>query len=394
MLHDKYHGIRWFPRRTAAPRGAGLWYVNHAVWAKGELMRIGIPREIKTLEGRVGLIPAACDELQRHGHRVCIESGAGLLSGYSDEQYRALGVDVVPDALGVYACAELIIKVKEPVEGDLALLRREHTLFCYLHLAANRALAERLCAIGLTALAFETVSENAALPLLAPMSDIAGRLSVQIGATLLQQVHGGKGLLLGGLPAAERGQVVILGAGVAGGSAASVAAALGALVTVFDIKRERLEQMRALGNNVTALYPYADSLDAAVRTADLLIGATLLPGRRAAHLVSAAQVRAMMPGSVIVDISVDQGGCIETTRPTSYADPTYVVDGVVHFAVTNMPGAVPRSASQALSAAILPYAQQLAAGDWVHNTALNAGVNVRGGEMVHPGLREEFLNNT
>jgi len=203
-----------------------------------------------------------------------------------------------------------------------------------------------------------------------------------------------QGLLLGGLPAAERGQVVILGAGVAGGSAASVAAALGALVTVFDIKRERLEQMRALGNNVTALYPYADSLDAAVRTADLLIGATLLPGRRAAHLVSAAQVRAMMPGSVIVDISVDQGGCIETTRPTSYADPTYVVDGVVHFAVTNMPGAVPRSASQALSAAILPYAQQLAAGDWVHNTALNAGVNVRGGEMVHPGLREEFLNNT
>jgi alanine dehydrogenase len=353
-------------------------------------MRIGIPREIKTLEGRVGLIPAACGELQRLGHQVCIESGAGLLSGYSDEQYRALGVEVLPDAPSLYAGAELIIKVKEPVDGELDLLRRDHLLFCYLHLAANRALAERLCAIGLTAVAFETVSEGGALPLLAPMSDIAGRLSVQIGATLLMQPHGGKGLLLGGLPAAERGQVVIIGAGVAGGSAATVAAALGATVTVFDLKRERLEQMRALGNNVTALYPYPDSLDRAVRAADLLIGATLLPGRRAAHLVSADQVRGMAPGSVIVDISVDQGGCVETIRPTSYADPTYVVDGVLHFGVTNMPGAVPRSASQALSAALLPYARQLAGGDWAHNAALSAGVNVRGGEIVYPALREEF----
>lgn len=353
-------------------------------------MRIGIPREIKTLEGRVGLIPAACGELQRQGHQVCIEQGAGQLSGYSDEQYRALGVEVLSDAASVYASAELIIKVKEPIGGDLALLRREHVLFCYLHLAANRPLAERLCEIGLTALAFETVTEGGALPLLAPMSDIAGRLAVQIGATLLQQPQGGKGLLLGGLPAAERGRVVVIGAGVAGGSAASVAAALGAEVTVFDIRRDRLVEMRALGNNVTALYPYADSLARAVRDADLLIGATLLPGRRATHLVSAEQVRGMTPGSVIVDISVDQGGCIETTRPTSYADPTYVVDGVLHFAVTNMPGAVPRSASQALSAAILPYAQQLAGTDWMGNTGLATGVNVHGGAIVHPGLREEF----
>ena len=336
------------------------------------------------------MIPAACGELQRHGHQVCIETGAGKLSGYSDEQYRALGVEVLPDAASVYASAELIIKVKEPVEGDLTLLRREHVLFCYLHLAANRALAERLCEIGLTAVAFETVEEGATLPLLAPMSDIAGRLAVQIGATLLQQPQGGKGLLLGGLPAAERGRVVVIGAGVAGGSAVSVAAALGAEVTVFDIKRNKLVEMRALGNNVTALYPYADSLAHAVRDADLLIGATLLPGRRAAHLVSAEQVRSMAPGSVIVDISVDQGGCIETTRPTSYADPTYVVDGVLHFAVTNMPGAVPRSASQALSAAILPYAQQLAGTDWMGNTGLAAGVNVRGGAIVHPALREDL----
>ncbi len=353
-------------------------------------MRIGIPREIKTLEGRVGLVPAACAELQRQGHQVCVESGAGDLSGYGDEVYRALGVEVLPDAASVYAAAELIVKVKEPIAADLALLRREHTLFCYLHLAANRALAEQLCAIGLTAVAFETVSEGGALPLLAPMSDIAGRLAVQIGATLLQQPQGGKGLLLGGLPAAERGQVVIVGAGVAGGSAAAMAAALGAAVTVFDLKRERLVQMRALGNNVTALYPYVDSLKQAIRSADLLIGATLLPGRRPGHLVSAVQVRSMAPGSVVVDISVDQGGCIETTRPTNYADPTYVVDGVLHFAVTNMPGAVPRSASQALSAAILPYARQLAQGDWAHNAALSAGVNVRGGELVLPALRAEF----
>lgn len=353
-------------------------------------MRIGIPREIKTLEGRVGLIPAACGELVRLGHHVLIERGAGEFSGYSDEHYRRLGVEVLPDAASVYGGAELIIKVKEPVEGDLALLRREHVLFCFLHLAANRPLVERLCAIGLTAVAFETVTEGNTLPLLAPMSDIAGRIAVQIGAHLLHRPQGGKGLLLGGLPAAERGRVVVLGAGVAGGSATAVAAALGAEVTVFDLKRERLERMRALGNNVTALHPYTDSLDRAVREADLLIGAILLPGRRAQHLVSAAQVRDMTPGSVIVDISVDQGGCVETTRPTTYADPTYVVDGVLHFAVTNMPGAVPRTASQALSAAILPYALQLAGTDWLSNAGLAAGLNVRGGEVVHPALREEF----
>ena len=353
-------------------------------------MRIGIPREIKTLEGRVGLLPAACGELLRRGHQVYVERGAGALSGYDDEQYLAVGVEVLPDAAALYNAAELIVKVKEPVEGDLALLRREHRLFCYLHLAANRALAERLCAIGLTAVAFETVEEGGALPLLAPMSDIAGRLAAQIGATLLHRPQGGKGLLLGGLPAAERGRVVVIGAGVAGGNAAAMAAAMGAEVTVFDRKRDKLERMRALGNNVTGLYPYTDSLERAVREADLLIGAALVPGRRAPQLVSAAQVRGMSPGSVIVDISVDQGGCVETTRPTSYADPTYVVDGVLHFAVTNMPGAVPRSASQALSAAVLPFALRLAQPSWEAYPGLTAGINIHGGEIVHPALLDEF----
>lgn len=353
-------------------------------------MRIGVPKEIKPLEGRVGLIPAACADLVRAGHEVFIEQGAGAKSGYPDSSFAALGATMVPDAERLYAAAELIIKVKEPVAGDLQWLRPEHTLFCYLHLAASRELTERLLAIGLTAVAFETVERDGALPLLAPMSDIAGRLAIQIGAHLLHQPQGGKGLLLGGVPAAERGRVTVIGAGQAGGNAAAMAAAMGAEVTVFDRKRERLEAMCALGANVTALYPYTDAVDRAVREADLLIGAVLIPGARATHIVSAAQVRTMAPGSVIVDISVDQGGCIETTRPTTYADPTYSVDGVLHFCVTNMPGAVPRSASQALSAAVLPYALKLADVGWREDPALLRGVNVEAGTLRHPAVRAAF----
>ncbi|MFN2308558.1 MAG: alanine dehydrogenase [Gammaproteobacteria bacterium] len=352
-------------------------------------MRVGVPKETKPMEGRVGLIPAACTDLLRAGHSVYVERGAGLGSGYPDSAYAALGVKVVDDAEQLYAAVELIVKVKEPIDADLRWLRPEHTLFCYLHLAADRALTERLQAIGLTAVAFETVEVAGRLPLLAPMSDIAGRLAAQIGAQLLHQPQGGKGLLLGGLPGVERGRVVVIGAGQAGGSATAVAAALGAEVTVFDRLHGRLEAMRALGPNVTALYPYAEAVDAAVVAADLLIGAVLIPGARATHVVSAGQVRRMTPGSVIVDISVDQGGCIETTRPTTYADPTYRVDEVVHFCVTNMPGAVPHSASQALSAAILPYVLRLAGDpDWRDDPALVQGVNVAAGEVCHPAVRE------
>ncbi|HEY9199650.1 MAG TPA: alanine dehydrogenase [Gammaproteobacteria bacterium] len=354
-------------------------------------MRIGVPKEIKPLEGRVGLIPAACADLVRVGHTVSIETGAGLKSGYPDSAYAALGVTVLPDAEQLYGAAELIVKVKEPIENDLRWLRAEHLLFCYLHLAAGRELTERLQAIGLTAVAFETVDADGTLPLLAPMSDIAGRLAIQIGANLLQQPQGGKGLLLGGVPGVERGRVTVIGAGQAGGNAVAMAAAMGAEVTVFDRKRDRLEAMRALGPNVTALYPYADAVDQAVRAADILIGAVLIPGAKATHIVSHEQVRGMAPGSVIVDISVDQGGCIETTRPTTYAAPTYVVDGVVHFCVTNMPGAVPRSASQALSAAILPYALRLA-GDphWRSDPALVAGLNLARGTILHPAVLAAF----
>ncbi len=351
-------------------------------------MRIGIPREVKTLEGRVGLIPAAAAELVRVGHEVAVEHEAGRLSGYADTDYQAVGVSVLSDAAALYGWAQMVVKVKEPQPQEWPLLRADHLLFCYLHLAAEPALTQELLRIGLTAVGFETVEEaDGRLPLLAPMSDIAGRIAVQAGAHLLTAPQGGKGILLGGLPAAERGHVVVLGAGVAGGSAAMVAAALGAQVTVFDRSRDKLAMMRALGPNVTALHPYVDAIARAVITADLLVGAVLIPGARAPHLVAADTVRAMQPGSVVVDISVDQGGCIETTRPTTWAAPTYVWENVLHFGVTNMPGSVPRTASQALSAALIPYAQRLAQGGWEAQAALARGVNVRDGAVVHPALK-------
>jgi alanine dehydrogenase len=286
----------------------------------------------------------------------------------------------------------MIIKVKEPIGPELDLLRKEHLLFCYLHLAANPELATRLQEIGLTAIAFETVEEGGLLPLLAPMSDIAGRLATQIGSNLLYQHNGGRGVLLGGVPAAERGKVVILGAGVAGSGAAIVATGLGAEVTVFDRKRPKLERMRSLGNNVTALYPYHHAVHEALKTADLLIGAVLVTGAKTPHIVSADMVKSMQPGSVIVDISVDQGGCVETTRPTNYAEPTYVWEDVVHFAVTNMPGAVPRTASQTLSAALIPYAHLIAGGSWGGDARIQAGVNVQDGKIVHSAVAEALAS--
>ena len=350
-------------------------------------MRIGIPKEIKIREGRVALIPPAAAELVRHGHEVFLQTGAGVASGYADADYTRLGVKILPDAAAVYQRAQMVLKVKEPIAAEYDLLRKDHILFSFLHLAAVPELAKALVERGLTAVAFETVAEKGRLPLLAPMSDIAGRLAVQIGATLLHSYRGGRGILLGGMPAAERGHVVVLGAGVAGGNAAAVVAVLGARVTVFAQHRDSLERMHRLGSNVTALPSYPDLVEQAVRDADLLIGAVLIPGAKAPRLVSHALVSQMKPGSVIVDISVDQGGCIETTRPTDYDNPTYVVDGVIHFAVTNMPGAVPRTASQALSATLLPYVLRLAAPDGLADPVLASGINVRAGQLVHPVLR-------
>jgi alanine dehydrogenase len=354
-------------------------------------MKIAIPREIKPLEGRVALSPEACNDLVQAGHEVIVERNAGRLSGYLDDQYATAGAIIADDAKTTYAQGELIVKVKEPVVADLALLQQHHLLFCFLHLAAAARLAQQLQDIGLTAVGFETVeTDNRQLPLLAPMSDIAGRLATQIGTHLLHQPQGGKGLLLGGVPGAERGRVMIIGAGNAGGNAAVMAAAIGAEVDVFDLRRDRLTAMRELGANVTGLYPYPDAIRDAVAEADLLIGAALHTGERAPHIVSRDMVASMTPGSVIIDISVDQGGCIETTRPTTYESPTYIEEGVVHFAVTNMPGAVPRSASQALSAVLLPFVHALARPDWEDTPSLARGINVAAGKLIHPALKESL----
>jgi len=351
-------------------------------------MRIGVPREIKTLEGRVGLVPEAAGELVEHGHKVYIQSTAGVLSGFSDDNYRQAGVEILPDAQSLYAQSELIVKVKEPQPSELPLLRKDHILFSYLHLAASEELLKSLVDIGLTAVAWETVETDAGLlPLLAPMSDVAGRIAVQVGAHLLHRPQGGKGLLLGGLPAAERGNVVVLGAGTVGGAATLMAAAMGANVIVFDRNRDKLARMRAIGDNVTALYSYAHAIDEAVVKADLLVGAILVTGAKTPHLVSAEQVKKMQAGSVIVDVAVDQGGCVETTKPTTYDKPTYVWEDVVHFGVTNMPGAVPRSSSQALSAALIPYVLRLAQPDWQSDRDLVRGINVQDGKIMHPALQ-------
>jgi alanine dehydrogenase len=355
-------------------------------------MKIGVPKEIKTLEGRVALIPAAAGLLVGQGHEVFVEKDAGRLSGYSDAQYRDVGVNMADGAEHLYEAAQLIVKVKEPIQTEVKLLREDHLLFSFLHLAAATELLQGLLDVGLTAIAFETVeTDTGLLPLLAPMSDIAGRVAVQVGAHLLHLPQGGKGILLGGLPAAERGHVVILGAGVAGGNAAVMAAGMGAQVTVFDRNRDKLARMRALGNNVTGLHPYPEALHEAAVTADLLVGAVLVTGEKAPHLISANTVAKMEDGSVIVDISVDQGGCIETTRPTDYANPTFLHDGVVHFGVTNMPGAVPRTASQALSAALTPYISRLAQPDWEQNEELARGVNVKAGKIVHHALKDLLI---
>ncbi|MGB0133251.1 alanine dehydrogenase [Dokdonella sp.] len=351
-------------------------------------MRIGIPSETKTLEGRVALVPAACADLVLRGHEVFIQSGAGTKSGFSDEEFERNGVKVVADADKLYEVGELIVKVKEPIAGDLSRLRKDHLLFCYLHLAAEPALTRSLLDIGLTGIAFESVEDaDGTLPLLAPMSIIAGRIAIQVGTHLLHQPAGGKGKLLGGLPSTDRGKVVVLGAGAAGGNSAALAASGGANVVVFDKRPDRLAQMMALGANVTALYPYEEYVARELRTADLVVGAVLVPSARAPRVVTAAMVKDMEPGSVLADISIDQGGCFETSKPTTWKDPTYVVDGVTHFAVTNMPGAVPQTSSQAISAAILPYVQRLAGGpSWRDYAPLKGGINVDAGNIVHPAL--------
>ena len=359
-------------------------------------MKVGVPKEIKPGEGRVALTPHACHTLVHQGVAVTVQSGAGAASGYADAQYGEAGASVADSAAAVWAEADLVVKVKEPQRDELGSLRPGQQLFCFLHLAADPELAEALVASGATCIGFETVTDpgGGALPLLAPMSTIAGRLAGQLAPNLLHHQQGGRGLLLGGIPGAPRGSAVVLGAGSAGMAAARSLADTGAAVTVFDLDWGRLEEAAALGPAVTALYSGPRIIGEAAAEADVVVGAVLVAGRRAPLLVDEATVAAMPPGAVLIDISVDQGGCVATTRPTSWKEPTYTAHGVVHFAVTNMPGAVPRTASQVLAARLTPYVAALAGVASESVPGLEAGYQVRDGEIVHAAVREALAGQS
>ena len=351
-------------------------------------MNIGIPREVKPLEGRVALTPAACQALIQAGHRLWVQAGAGLASGFTDEDFLSVGAEVCADARSLYSEGELIVKVKEPWGSDLEYLQAHHRLFCFLHLAAAPQLAQRLADIGLTAIAFETLERNGDLPLLAPMSQAAGKITVQYGTTLLHRPQGGRGVLLGGLDGAAPGNVVVLGAGHAGTTAAVLAARLGANVTVLDINQRKLDLASEAFPSIQTMLSNEQAINALLRQTDLLVGAILSPGDRAPVIVSRAMVGSMPEGAVIADIAIDQGGCIATSRPTGWDNPVYEEAGVLHFCVTNMPGAVPRSATEALTAVLLPEVSRLADDDWSDDAALEGAVNVRDGRIVNPVILE------
>jgi alanine dehydrogenase len=359
-------------------------------------MRVGVTKEVKSHEYRVGLVPAAIHEFWHHGHQTVVESGAGLGIGFSDDDYRSAGADIAPDARAVFATADLVVKVKEPQPSEIALLRPTHVLFTYLHLAADKAQAEALMASGATCIAYETVSdEQGGLPLLAPMSEVAGRMSIQVGARCLEKEQGGRGVLLGGVPGVAPAKVVILGGGVAGTNAARMAMGMEASVTVIDKSLKRLKDLdMQFGSRLQTLFATMDTIRREVVAADLVIGAVLVPGAAAPKLVSREVVCRMRPGSVIVDISIDQGGCFETSRPTTHADPTYEVDGVIHYCVTNMPGAVARTSTFALNNATLPFALALADKGWKQavrdDPHLRDGLNVYRGHITHPTVARDL----
>ncbi|HLS90196.1 MAG TPA: alanine dehydrogenase [Limnochordia bacterium] len=358
-------------------------------------MIIGVPKEIKDNENRVGMTPAGVEELvKRHGHRVLVERGAGEGSGISDEQYAAAGAQIVDGPQEVYQ-AELIVKVKEPLPSEYGLLRREQILMTYLHLAAAPQLAKELARIGVVAVGYETIQRaDGSLPCLIPMSEVAGRMAVQIGAQYLEKVNGGRGVLLGGVPGVPPAEVVIIGAGTVGTNAARVALGMGAHVTIIDINVDRLRFLEeVLHGNLLTVVSNRYNIERAVRYADLLIGSVLVPGAKAPTLVTEEMVASMKRGAVIIDVAVDQGGCIETVdRATTHSDPIYVKHGVVHYAVPNMPGAVPRTSTYALTNATLPYIVEVANRGYREaarqNPALAKGFNLCLGRAVHPGVAD------
>jgi len=359
-------------------------------------MIVGVPTEIKTAEHRVALVPAGVESLVGDGHTVLVEQGAGLGSGFSDEAYRGAGATISPRAADIWLKAEMIIKVKEPAEHEWPCMRKGQVVFTYFHFAASESLTRAVIDSGIVAMAYETVQLPAGeLPLLIPMSEVAGRMAVQDGAKYLEKANGGSGILLGGVPGVLPAEVLIIGGGVVGTHAAKMAAGLGAHVTLLDLSLDRLRYLAdVLPPNVDLLYSNRLNLIEQLGKADLVIGAVLLPGAKAPKLVRRADLKLMKPGSVIVDVAVDQGGCIETIHPTTHENPTYVVDGIIHYGVANMPGGVPRTSTLALTNATFPYAKRLARNGWKkackEDPALLLGLNVVEGKVVYPAVAEAF----
>jgi alanine dehydrogenase len=354
-------------------------------------MLVGVPKEIKVLEARVALTPEGASEFIRAGHKVVVEKGAGLGSAITDEQYLAAGATIEADVEKVWRDADMILKVKEPIEAEYPRLRAGQILFTYLHLAASKACTDALLASGTTAIAYETVELNGALPLLAPMSEVAGRLATQVGATALQKPHGGRGVLLGGVPGVAPGKVVVIGGGVAGLNAAVMAMGLGADVTVLDRSLARLAYIDTIyQGRIKTLASTYGAIDREVKAADLVIGAVLVHGAKAPKLVSNEQVKGMKPGAVLVDIAIDQGGCFEDSRATTHAEPTYKVHDAIFYCVANMPGAVPVASTYALTNATLPYALSLANNGWeeaiARDGALAKGLNVHAGKVRYEAV--------
>jgi len=359
-------------------------------------MIVGVPKEIKTAENRVALVPAGVESLVGDGHAVLVEQGAGIGSGFADEAYRAAGGTIAPRAADVWTKAEMVVKVKEPIEAEWPCMRAGQVVFTYFHFAASEPLTRAVIKSGIVAIAYETVQlASGELPLLTPMSEVAGRMAVHEGAKYLEKVYGGSGILLGGVPGVLPAEVLIIGGGVVGANAARMAAGLAAHVTLLDLSLDRLRYLAdVLPANVDLLYSNRHNLVDQLRKADVVIGAVLLPGAKAPKLVRRDDLKLMKPGSVIVDVAVDQGGCIETIRPTTHENPTYVVDGIIHYAVANMPGGVPRTSTLALTNATFPYAKRLARSGWRQacqgDPALLLGLNVVAGKVVYPAVADAF----
>lgn len=359
-------------------------------------MKIGVPKEIKTNENRIALVPAGAESLVAAGHQVSIETGAGLGSGFPDDAYTGVGATIAPDAATVWKNSDMIMKVKEPIEREWPHMRQGQTIFTYFHFAADEKLTRAHMKSGAVCIAYETVElPSRELPLLTPMSEVAGRMAVQEGAKYLEKLYGGRGVLLGGVPGVSPAKVVILGGGIVGINAAKIAAGMGAHVVILDISLERLRYLSdVMPPNVLLIHSNRHNILDQITSADLVVGGVLIPGAKAPKLVRREDLGKMQPGSVIVDVAIDQGGCVETIKATTHENPTFVVDGVIHYGVANMPGGVPRTSTLALTNATLPYAMQLANKGWKsalrQNAALAKGLNMYDGKVTYPGVAEAF----